>query len=106
MDIAALTYETAKPLEGTSFRVELADGSAVALSLEDVLPFESRQRRTARGARQPRREPFSLYFLGPPDPVLPQATYTLRGDGVTFEQIFIVPIGRDGEGTEYEAVFT
>jgi hypothetical protein len=57
---------------------------------------------SARG----RHGPFALYFLGPRSPILPQAIYTLRGDAVTFDQLFIVPVGQKGEGTEYEAVFT
>lgn len=105
MDLAALTYETAKALEGTPFRIELPDGTVVPMTLDEVLPYESRQRRPARGV-SPRRAPFSIYFLGPVQPVLPQATYTLRGDEKTFDKLFIVPIGQDGEATEYEAVFT
>lgn len=105
MDLAALTYETAKALEGTAFQVELPDGTVLPMTLDEVLPFETRQRRGAR-SRTPRREPFSLYFLGPADPILPQAMYTFRAGTQTFEKLFIVPIGQDGDATEYEAVFT
>ena len=38
--------------------------------------------------------------------MLAQAIYTFRGETVTFEKLFIVPIGQDGGATEYEAVFT
>ena len=105
MDLAALTYETAKALEGTEFQVELPDGTAVPMKLEEVLPYETRQRRRARG-KTPRRDPFSVYFLGPVSPILPQAMYTFRGETETIERLFIVPIGQDGDATEYEAVFT
>jgi hypothetical protein len=105
MDLAALTYETAKPLEGTAFQVELPDGTVVPMTLEEVLQNETRQRRRPRG-HTPRREPFSLYFVGPASPVLPQAMYTFRGDTHTIEKLFIVPVGQDGDATEYEAVFT
>jgi hypothetical protein len=47
-----------------------------------------------------------LYFVGPVSPTLPQAMYTFRADTLTLEQLFIVPVGQDGDGTEYEAVFT
>ena len=51
---------------------------------------------------------FRLEFRGPFEPILPQATYALRdaegGDGEPRE-IFFVPIGREAEGTRYEAVF-
>lgn len=106
MDLASLTYDTAKGFEGTAFRVELHDGTQIALTLEEVTKPESPQRRRARTTASRRREPFSLYFLGPTGPILPQAIYVLRGDTVTFDGLFIVPIGRDDEGTEYEAVFT
>ncbi|HEU4686999.1 MAG TPA: hypothetical protein VFS23_01490 [Vicinamibacterales bacterium] len=102
MDLAALTYETAKELEGTTFVVELPDGKDMRIQLEEVLPYETRARR--RGA-PPKRSPFSLYFVGPLDPVLPQAMYTLRSEHVTFDKLFIVPVGQHDEGTDYEAVF-
>ena len=81
----------------------------MSLTLDQVQPYETRRRRrspTARSAGTARRDPFSLYFLGPPSPVLPQAIYTFRGDTTTFETLFIVPVDQDGEATEYEAVFT
>jgi hypothetical protein len=104
MDLSALTYETAKQLEGTTFNVELADGTSLPMKLEEVLRYETRPRRAVR--RTPRREPFSMYFAGPPHPILAQAIYTFHGETVTFENLFIVPIGQDGDATEYEAVFT
>ena len=85
MDLAALTYETAKALEGTAFQVELPDGTAVRMTLDEVLPYETRQRRRPRG-RTPRRQPFSVYFLGPVTPILPQAMYTFCGETATFEK--------------------
>jgi hypothetical protein len=48
---------------------------------------------------------FRLEFLGPVDPVLPQAIYPFRLGDDAFE-MFIVPIARDQEGTRYEAIFT
>jgi len=38
--------------------------------------------------------------------VLPQGSYDLRSDAASFEDMFLVPVGQDNEGTEYEAVFT
>ena len=104
MDLATLTFETAKALEGTEFKIELPDGTVIPMKLDEVLLYESRQRRRSRGSA-PRREPFSMYFIGPPQPILPQAMYTLRGEAETFGRLFIVPIGQDGDGTDYEAVF-
>jgi hypothetical protein len=109
MDLAALTFDAARAFEGTTFRVELADRTVVPLTLDQVQSYEtrpSRRSRTTPTAGTARRDPFSLYFLGPPSPLLPQAIYTLRSDAMTFETLFIVPVDQDGEGTEYEAVFT
>jgi hypothetical protein len=48
---------------------------------------------------------FRLEFVGPGEPVLPQATYRFRSDGAAGHEIFIVPVGRDAKGVRYEAVF-
>ena len=105
MDLASLTYETAKALEGRSFQIDLPDGTVIPMKLEEVLLYETRQRRRARGSA-PHRQPFSLYFVGPSAPILPQATYRLRGESESFDTLFIVPIGQDSTGTDYEAVIT
>lgn len=105
MDLGALTFEAAQALAGTTFEVTLPDGRKTTLKLDEALRYERPARRT-RGARAPMRDSFALYFLGPPQELLPQGTYTLRGAQASFEQIFLVPVGRDDEATEYEAVFT
>jgi hypothetical protein len=48
---------------------------------------------------------FRLEFRGPFEPILPQAIYTFRRESDAHE-IFVVPIGRNEAGTQYEAVFT
>lgn len=106
MDLAELTIETAKPLAGTVFEVSLPDGGTTKMTLDDALTLDVRQRRRGRGAPVPKREPFSLYFLGDPSFVLPQGMYDFRSENVTLEHLFIVPIGQDAQATEYEAVFT
>jgi hypothetical protein len=104
MELNELTFERAKALEGTLFQVETPEGTKVPMRLDEVLLFPMPQQRRRAPARK--RDPFSLFFVGPVNPVLPQAMYTFRADGLTLETMFIVPIGQDGEGTDYEAVFT
>jgi hypothetical protein len=104
MDLGEITLETAQPLLGTLFQVTLEDGSTVELKLIEAAPFEL-PRRSARGSKQPKRLPFSLYFLGPREPMLLQQMYDFRSARAELANLFIVPIGRDDEGTEYEAVF-
>lgn len=103
MDLSDLTIDTIEPHVGTTFEVSLDGGATTSLKLDAALPYETRQRRQKV---QPRRQPFSLYLLGDQSLVLPQGMYTLRSDALTLENVFIVPIGRDDEATEYEAVFT
>jgi hypothetical protein len=51
------------------------------------------------------REAFSLMFLGPVEPVLPQQIYPLRHEQLGVLELFLVPLGCDASGTRYEAVF-
>jgi len=80
---------------GEQFDLAVGDAT-LSLKLQDVRPIPSYSLRE-HGS-------FSLYWLGPVEPILPQATYELRRDGKTYA-IFIVPIARDQSGTTYEAVF-
>lgn len=51
------------------------------------------------------QESFSIYFRGPKEKLVPQATYPLEHVRLGRLEIFIVPIGRDNEGVRYEALF-
>ena len=106
MDLGELTLEKAKALEGTTFEVPLDEGRTVTLKLNEAASYAVHQHRRGRAAAAPKREPFALYFLGDPSFVLPQGMYALRSEAVTFDDLFIVPVGRDEQATEYEAVFT
>jgi hypothetical protein len=50
-------------------------------------------------------ERFSVFFSGPGDCYLPQKAYPLEHDQMGAFDIFLVPIGRDDRGYNYEAVF-
>ena len=52
-----------------------------------------------------RQESFSLFFHGPASPFMQQGTYHLCNDKLGELDLFLVPIGRDGDGFQYEAVF-
>jgi hypothetical protein len=60
----------------------------------------------ASGGQPGGRIPFSLLFLGPADPVLPQAIYDIEHPRLGLLDIFIVPIGKDEHGIRYQAVFS
>lgn len=52
------------------------------------------------------RIPFSLVFVGPREPLLPQRIYPCRHEELGDFELFLVPIDSDSSGTRYEAVFT
>ena len=83
-----------KAREGESFELVLGERTIpFALAAVRVLPDSGR----SGGA-------FVLDWLGPYEPVLPQDIYALRHGDDLFE-MFIVPVGRNRDGTQYEAVF-
>jgi len=100
--LGQFTLDDAQALVNNVFTVSV-DGNDYQLKLLEAAAIELHARRKSQ---LPKRPPFSMYFLGPHDPILTQGTYALRGDAAMFEMLFITPIGRDEEGTEYEAVFS
>ncbi len=53
-----------------------------------------------------RRQPFSLIFRGPKEPILAQRIYALEHGTMGRLEIFLVPIGPDDAGMCYQAVFS
>ena len=99
--LATLTYDTARGLVGRTYRVNARDRS-IALTITRVIrAAEDRPR-----APELERDAFSIFFSGPRDVMLPQKMYDLIGDAESFPHLFIVPVGRNADGYEYEAVFT
>lgn len=90
----ALRLEEFAGREGESFELVFGE-STLPFILDAVrtLPDTGRQ----GGA-------FVLEWLGPDQPVLPQDIYAFRRGDEQFE-MFIVPVGRDRSGAQYEAVF-
>jgi len=92
------TLERFSPLVGDDrFELQLDDGSACSAALVEAkaLPapvFQGRQ-------------PFSLLFEGPPQPLLPQRIYRISHPQLDAMHIFLVPVGRTQSATQYEAVF-
>ena len=105
MDLREFTLEQAKLLEGKVFELEAPGGKTISMTMEEALPYDTQQRRRSRNAPAPRRQPFALYFVTHSPELLEQGMYTLRSGDVTFDKLFIVPVGQDDAGTEYEAIF-
>jgi hypothetical protein len=93
-----LTIESFEPHVGTSFWLR-NNGQKIELRLTRAARvMESEAARLNRTA-------FSLFFLGPV--LLPQQIYRLTHDGFPEPlDLFLVPIGKDAGGFNYEAVFT
>ncbi len=96
MDLGALTMADFEPLVGDAFMLEGVTADPLACTLQSVTPA---------GERPGGRAPFGLIFLGPPQPILPQATYRLVHGGLGALEIFVVPLGQDDGGTTYQAIF-
>ena len=95
-----LTVEVFAGQIGKTFRLVLEDGPVL-----DLVLVEARSLSLKSGNSGPRRDPFSLLFLGPKTPVLPQRIYPLESEAFGRLDIFLVPIGADASGVKYEAIF-
>lgn len=82
---------------GTPFRIHHGGASPLEVVLTEVRRHEPHP--------GPRAEPFSAFFRGPRNSILPQRIYQVEHDGLGALEIFLVPIGPDGQGMAYEAVF-
>jgi hypothetical protein len=80
------------------FRVSIGDQSLDLALIECT-------RLTPHSRNGEPRDPFTLTFRGQPTPVLPQSVYSLQNEHMGKIDIFLVPIGPDGVGMRYEAVF-
>jgi hypothetical protein len=96
-DLSTLTVDDFAATVDTPYVIDAGAG-AIELVLRSATPASA----TATGAP---REPFSLLFVGPTDPALPQATYLLTHATLGELPVFLVPVGRDAESVRYEAVF-
>jgi hypothetical protein len=89
-----LTLDDFADCVGESYELVFADGTLpIVLEQAQALPRSVRE----AGA-------FRLEWRGPAEPVLTQAIYRFRRGSETFD-LFMVPVGRDGQGTLYEAIF-
>lgn len=95
-----LTSKDFTPYLNHTFRIHLSDEEHMDVRLTEI---------TELGTVPPdetARHPFSLIFRGPSDSVLPQRIYRLEHDEMGHMDIFLVPVGPDQEGMQYEAMFT
>ena len=97
MTTEPLTRELFGDKVGQTWVLDEANAPPLELTLTEVEPLKNYAKL--------KREPFSLYFTTSGDFVLPQRLYALRHGTLGRMAIFLVPIGREGDITTYQAVF-
>lgn len=100
LTLAELTKTVFEPLLHARFSVSV--GGEPPLELELIELNEPATRGCAPGSG---RQPFSLIFRGPRDPWFQQGTYAIEHPELGAQQIFLVPVGPDAHGMQYQAVF-
>lgn len=97
VNLDELTLADFEPLVGERFALR-----ADAVGTLDVALASA----TTLGPRPGGRDPFTLVFSGPREPIAPQATYRFEHAALGSLELFVVPIGQDATSTSYEAIFT
>ena len=95
-DLATIKIDDFAPHCDTVFGMQ-TPGGEVPLKLVKVSPAGDSGR--AGGA-------FSLIFVAPEGPWLPQAIYPVSHPTLGVMEIFLVPVGRAFGGNSYQAIFT
>jgi len=80
----------------TKFSVRVDANKTVELELTEITESNA----------APNHEQFALAFRGPGDVYLPQQIYQLDHQRLGTMSVFLVPVGRDEQGFEYEAIFS
>lgn len=96
MNLETLTAESFSLRMEERFALSIPEGP-IELTLTELEEF---------GPAAGGRNAFSIRFIGPPRPVLPQAIYRLENEVTGPLDVFLVPLGPNSGGMRYEAVFT
>ena len=100
--LETLSVETFQPRIGQTFRIRPRADTDISAELIEARTLGEAGRATA----SKRRIPFTLSFRTNLSPVLPQRIYEVVHDELGTYEIFLVPVGPDGTGMVYEAIFT
>ena len=79
----------------TQFDMVDAPSQTVDLTLTNVVEH----------AKTEHQEVFSLFFHGPADRFVPQGIHTLKHSHLGELELFLVPVGQNKDGFQYEAAF-
>ena len=95
-----LTVDDFAPAVGDKFSFDAGEPGRFELELVEARPAES------PGPGWEGRAPFNLLFRGPAEPVFGQQIFPLEHPELGRLEIFLVPVGRNEHGADYEAVFS
>lgn len=98
---APLTEKEFSQHINTKFRLNVERAEPIELELVEVKSYENKDKPGEHGGM----ERFSVFFMGPLDAFLQQATYSLSHEKMGSFDIFLVPLCREEKGYSYEAVF-
>lgn len=102
--LETFTVETFSPHVGDSFQLLIEGVDPIEMQLISASEAGPVTKATAK---QGGRVPFALLFRNPQrHRYLPQRIYHLEHKQLGAMDIFLVPIGPDAEGMQYEAVFS
>jgi hypothetical protein len=68
-------------------------------------PFALKLTQVVERTKTDQQEAFSLLFRGPATHFIPQGIHKLKHAELGEGELFLVPVGKDQDGFEYEAVF-
>ena len=100
LDLKVASHEDFEACLNQLFTIDDEIAGAVAVELVEVDTHS-----TFDPDRQS-RPPFSILFIGKPEPALAQGVYRMHQEQLGSMELFLVPIGLDAKGMHYEAVFT
>ena len=98
--MSILTKKLFDELENKDFEIKINENNNESFSLIEIKSVNSHT--TAEG----QAEPFALLFQSNNETIYDQGIYTLKNIELNEINIFLVPIGSNETGTQYEAVFT
>lgn len=98
LPLEQLTIDAFRPLVGATFQMRPDAATAIPMQLveAEAQPY----------GRPGFRTPFSLVFRAPMSTRLPQRIYAIEGAPLGTLECFLVPIGPDGQGMRYQAIFS
>jgi hypothetical protein len=103
--LETLTLDVFQPRIGETFRIHARPESEIEAELIEARALGGGPSRGPSETPR-RRTPFSLSFRTRLTAPLPQSIYEVVHDEMGSYEIFLVPIGPDGVGMVYEAIFT